>query len=57
MCLRVSYNKQYEEKNNFYDNIFFGILKVTEERSRIWNRIHKSEVKCHGSPTLGNSLN
>ncbi len=39
--------------------IFFCILKVTEQRSRI--RIHKSEVrirgsgtapKCHGSPTL-----
>ncbi len=40
---------------------FFLILKVTEERIRIRNRIHLSEVrirgsrsapKCHGSPTL-----
>jgi hypothetical protein len=40
---------------------FFFILNVTEERIRIRNRIHLSEVrirgsgsapKCHGSPTL-----
>ncbi len=47
---------------NFFS---FCILKVTDERSRIWSwieiRIHNSEVwirgsgsapKCHGSPTL-----
>jgi hypothetical protein len=33
MCLRVSCKKKYEEKK-----LFLGILKVTEERSRI--RIH-----------------
>ena len=55
MCPRVS----YKEKN--MKNLFFGILKVTEERSRIRIRIHYSEVrirgsgsapKCHGFPTL-----
>jgi hypothetical protein len=43
MCLRVSYKK----KN------FFGIFKVTEERSRIRsrirNRILKSEIRIHGN--------
>jgi hypothetical protein len=43
MCQQVSYKKKYMKK------IFIGILKVTEERSRIrswcWIRIHWSEAE------------
>jgi hypothetical protein len=44
MCLRVSYQKKYEEKK-------ICVLKVTEERSRIrsWIRIHQSEIRIHQS--------
>jgi hypothetical protein len=54
MCLRISYKKKYE-------NNFFCILEVAEERSRIRSRIRQSEVqnpgfgsapKCHRFPTL-----
>ncbi len=52
MCLWVSYKNKYEGK------IFFFILQVTEERSRIrsWFRILSGSIsqryECHGSPTL-----
>ncbi len=53
MCLRLSYMKKNVKK------IFFCILKVTEERSRIRKSeerirgsVSRFAQKCHGSPTL-----
>ncbi len=54
-------SKRNEQKTLEEKNGFVGILRVKDENSRIWIRIHWSEVrirgsgsvpKCHGSTTL-----